>query len=262
MVHTSTLTKVDVPSPSGNDFNGQQVRNKILLGLPTSEWAAILPRLKSVLIPSQSVLNEIGEPIESAFFMNDGLASVLISGSGNKTVEVGLCGNEGFIGIPLTVGFSSNPSRVIMQVDGSGFRIAARDFVVVLRECPTLRSSLHRFAQEMALQSSQIAACNRLHAAEEQIARWLLMCQDRLGGNVVSLTQDLFAHILGTRRATVTVAAGILQKAGIITYTRGSIKVESRSCLEDAACECYAIMTRQVEKWRSEVVQPPLAFAN
>jgi CRP-like cAMP-binding protein len=97
------------------------------------------------------------------------------------------------------------------------------------------------------LRSSQVAACNRLHEVEERLARWLLMSQDRLAGDLVPLTQDFLAHMLGTRRASVTVAAGILQKAGLITYKRGVVRIESRTQLEEATCECYGIMTRQIK---------------
>lgn len=256
MVRTSTAssaTKADVAQPPIHRYKGQPVRNKILFALPRDEWAAILAKLEFVSLPTRTVLNEIGEPIEWAFFLNDGLASVLnIMANGSKTIEVGLCGSEGFVGIPLTVGFSSSSTRVIMQVGGSGFRLSAKDVVVALRECPKLAKSLQRFAQEMALQSSQVAACNGLHEVEERLARWLLMSQDRLGGNLVPLTQQFLAHILGTRRASVTVAASMLERAGLITHKRGSVSVESRSCLEDAACECYGMMTRQVKKWQSE----------
>ena len=140
-----------------------------------------------------------------------------------------------------------------MQVAGSGFRVGAKDFSAALQECPALVASLRRFAQELALQSEQIAACNRLHEVEKRLARWLLMSQDRLGGNVVPLTQTFLAHMLGTRRASVTDAASVLQKAKLIKCTRGQVKIESREKLEDYACECYAALNQQMEKWRQEV---------
>jgi CRP-like cAMP-binding protein len=208
--------------------------------------------LKFVSFPVRKVLDETGEAINFAFFMNHGLASILTIMAHGKSVEVGLCGKEGFVGLPLTAGFQTSPNRVIVQVAGSGFRVSAKDLVVALRECPKLATSLQRFAQEMALQSAQVAACNRLHEVEERLARWLLMSQDRLGGKVVPLTQEFLAHMSGTRRASVTVAAGILQKAGLITYTRGSVRIESRTKLEAAVCECYVIMTKQIKKGHAE----------
>lgn len=141
---------------------------------------------------------------------------------------------------------------MIVQVAGSAFKVSANDLIAALRECPKLATGIQRFAQELGLQSCQVAACNRLHEVEERLARWLLMSQDRLGGDLVPLTQEFLAHMLGARRASVTVAAGILQKAGLITYTRGSVKIENRTELEDATCECYAIITKQTKMWRSE----------
>jgi CRP-like cAMP-binding protein len=253
MDHTSaTRVKKPVASPAARGVNGRQIHNEILLALPNDECAAIFSKLEFLSLPTSTVLNEVAEPIKFAFFLNEGLASILSITADGKSVEVGLCGKEGFVGVPLTAGFLSSPTRVIMQVGGSGFRLATKDLHAALRECPKLATGLQRFAQEVALQSSQVAACNRLHEVDERLARWLLMSQDRLGGDVVPLTQEFLAHMLGTRRASVTVAAGILQKAGLITHTRGSVKIESRIRLEDAACECYGIMTEQIRKWHSE----------
>jgi CRP-like cAMP-binding protein len=163
-----------------------------------------------------------------------------------------LCGNEGFIGTPLTVGFTTTPATVVMQIAGAGYKIAAEDLVSALGQCPKLAMALARFSQEMGFQAAQVAACNRLHEMDERLARWLLMSQDRLGGNVLPLTQDYLSHMLGTRRASVTVAAGILQKAGLITYKRGAVTIEDRTRLEEASCECYGILTEQIKKWQSE----------
>jgi CRP-like cAMP-binding protein len=223
-----------------------------LLALPEHERAVVFSKLEFVSLPTPTVLNEANQPIRFAFFMNDGLASILSIMAYGKTVEVGLCGSEGFIGLPLTAGFSSSPTRVIVQVAGSAFRISASNLVAALPECPKLATGIQRFAQELGLQSSQVAACNRLHEIDERLARWLLMSQDRLGGDLVPLTQEFLSHMLGTRRASVTVAAGMLQKAGLITYTRGAVKIEDRTNLEEATCECYEIMTRQIKKWREE----------
>lgn len=232
--------------------NGEAAHNSILLGLPKRECSAILSKVEFVRLPAHSVLVEAGEEFKFVYFINDGLASVLNVLLTGKSVEVGLCGFEGFVGLPLIAGFESSPSQVIMQVAGSGFRLSVKDFAAALRTCPTLAISLGRFAQEMALQSAQIAACNRLHSVDKRLARWLLMSQDRMGGVLIPLTQEFLSHMLATRRASVTAAAGILQKAGLITYSRGLVKVESRSKLEAASCECYSAMKRQAKKWRRE----------
>jgi CRP-like cAMP-binding protein len=237
-------------------FNGtgsnEKVQNAILLSLPPDEFDTLLPKLFFGELPKHTFLNEIAEPIEWAYFINSGLASFLNVMADGKSVEVGLTGKEGFVGLPLLAGFSTSPSRALMQVDGSAFRISAVDMQDALKICPSLDRSLQRFSQLLGMQAMQAAACNRLHEVDQRLARWLLMSQDRLLGDVVSLTQETLASMLGTRRASVTEAAGILQKAGLITYRRGDVKIDNRRGLEAAACECYGTMKRLTDKWRIE----------
>ncbi len=169
--------------------------------------------------------------------------------SGGKTVEVGLTGKEGFVGLPLVVGLNTSATRAIAQIAATGFQVSATKMVEVLHTCPELETGLNRYSQALAMQATQVAACNRVHEVEERLARWLLMCQDRVGGNYVQLTQEFLSHMLGTRRASVTVAAGILQKAGLITYERGTVQIMNRKNLQDAACECYQTITKQARNW-------------
>jgi len=239
--------------PATADGDRNHIHNLILLGLPADELNAVAKKMELVELPTHSVLHEAGEPLEHAFFINSGLASVLNVMSDGKSVEVGLAGKEGFIGLPLVVGLSTSPTQVVMQVEGSAYQMTATDFKEVLSHAPALEKSLNRCAQSLGMQAIHVAACNRLHEVDERLARWLLMSQDRLGGDLVPLTQEFLAHMLGTRRASVTVAAGILQKAGFITYNRGSVRIDDRSGLEDAACECYASIKQQTEKWEKEL---------
>src|SRR6202042_1757010 len=163
---------------------------------------------------------------------------------------VGLVGREGFIGLPLVAGFRTTPTRAITQIEGSAFRVDSETLVGLLPQCAMLERRLQQFAQILAMQVTQIAACNRLHEVNERLARWLLMSADRIGSNSVPLTQELIAQMLGTRRSSVTVAAGMLQKAGLIAHTRGDVKIVDRPKLEEAACECYEIMVREIEEWK------------
>jgi len=226
--------------------------NGILRRLPRKEFTIIFPKLELVSLPLHSVLNEAAKPIAYCYFLNYGLASILTVLKSGKIVEVGLTGAEGFVGLPLVAGLKSSASRVIVQVAGSALRIRAGDMIVALADCPALRKSLGQFGQEVAVQSAQIAACNRLHNANQRLARWLLMSQDRLGGNLVRLTQEFLAHMLGMRRASVTVALGFLQRAGFITYVRGAVMIEDRVGLEAAACECYVSIMQQQQRWQRE----------
>jgi CRP-like cAMP-binding protein len=247
------ITKSTSQSPPSSSSNNKHVvNNKILRKLPRKEYNAVFPRLVWVDLPIHTVLNHEAKSIEYGYFINEGLASILTVMAGGKSVEVGLTGEEGFVGLPLVAGFKSSSTRVIIQIDGSAFRISAKDLVRLLRECPVLERSLQQCSQSMALQSTQVAACNRLHDVNQRLARWLLMSQDRVGGDVVGLTQEFLAHMLGTRRASVTVAAGVLQKAGLIAYTRGEVAIRDRAGLESATCECYDSINRQSKLWQNE----------
>ena len=239
---------------SGNHSESSRgkLQNLILLGLPAREFDVVRKSLEFIEMPTHFVLHEAGEPIKFVYFIESGLASFLTMMVDGKSVEVGLAGKEGFIGLPLVVGLSTSATRVIMQVSGSAYRSSSKDFAKVLSACPTLEEKLSRYSLDLGMQAIHVAACNRLHEVEERLARWLLMSQDRLGGDLVPLTQEFLAHMLGTRRASVTVAAGILQKAGLITYNRGHVRIESRERLEDAACECYAAMKKQSLMWDQE----------
>ncbi|HEX3354057.1 MAG TPA: Crp/Fnr family transcriptional regulator [Terriglobales bacterium] len=233
-------------------LDGQPIENEILLSLSAKERDLIFPQLTFMDLATHTVLHESGEPIKFGYFLNQGLASVLTVLAEGKSVEVGLTGKEGFVGLPLIVGFTTSPTRAVIQIAANGFRINARNLVLIMRQAPGLERHLQRYVQILGMQGTQVAACNRLHEVDERLARWLLMCQDRIGSNFVPLTQEFLAHMLGTRRASVTVAAGMLQKAGIITYQRGHVNVVDRPQLENASCECYEMMQEQIKKWRGE----------
>ncbi len=237
---------------SAAGIDPRSIRNEILLSLPPKECAALLSELEFVEMPSYDLLNEMGEPIEYCYFMNSGMTSILTIMGDGKGVEVGLTGKEGFIGLPLVVGLKTSATRAVVQITGSAFRLRASQILQALGKCPQLARRLNRYSQELAMQATQVAACNRLHDVEARLARWLLMSQDRVGGEVVPLTQEFLSHMLGTRRASVTVAAGVLQKAGLIQYARGSVTIVNRSKLEETACECYGMITRQSQNWRNE----------
>lgn len=241
------------PKYSSDGTLQKAIRNTILLGLPTREIEAVFEKLERVDFPAHTVLHQPGESIEFGYFIDGGLASLLAVMSDGKSVEVGLCGKEGFIGTPLVVGLQSSPSLAVMQISGTAFRIRSGDLTRVLRRCPELEKTLNRFVQELMMQATQIAACNRIHEVEARLARWLLMSQDRLGNDLVPLTQQTLADMLGTRRASVTVAAGILQKQGLITYNRGQVQIQNRRRLEAASCECYQKLNEQFRRWQNEL---------
>ena len=245
--------RVRPPFQAGSDgSDGHPVENLLLGGLPRAVSQKIVQKSQFVSLPVHTVLNEADAPIQQLYFLNSGLASILSVLRNGKSVEVGLTGKEGFVGIPIVAGFKTSPTRVIIQIEGNGFRIGAKEIAGLMNEYSALEKSLQRYSQEVTLQASQIAACNRVHEVNQRLARWLLMSQDRIGGNSVPLTQEFLAHMLGTRRASVTVAAGALQRDGLISYVRGQLKIEDRARLEAASCECYATLNRQLQTWKSE----------
>lgn len=241
--------KTDKPKTDGD---GNSIANKILLSLSREESSLILPRLEFVRLKLHQVLHEAGETIKSGYFVNSGMMSVLAVQPDGKTVEVGLIGREGFAGLPLLVGYSSSPTRVMVQADGTAYRCDVETLKQLIHRFPELGKWLHRFAHQLAMQSTQIAACNRLHDVVSRLARWILMGQDRILNDNLPLTQEFLAQMLGTRRSSVTVAAGVLQKAKMIAYSRGSVTILDRQKLEDAACDCYGIVQQQLKAWEAE----------
>ncbi len=236
------------PKPPPTDGRGNQIHNEILLGL-SADRGDLFSKLEFVRLRVHSVVFEPGDSLKSVYFGNSGMISILTVFSDGKSVEVGLVGKEGFIGLPLLAGFQTASTRAISQLDATAFRMNGEALMAFLPRCPELGERLQQYSQISTMQVTQIAACNRLHEVHERLARWLLMCSDRVSSNDLALTQEFLGQMLGTRRSSVTVAAGILQEAGIITTARGGVKIVNRKKLEDAACECYGIMQRQASEW-------------
>jgi CRP-like cAMP-binding protein len=241
-------TSVVIPA----DGDGNSVHNKILLSLSSKDLAIVLPKLELIRVQLHQILHEVGQTIKSGYFVNKGMISILAVQPDGKSVEVGLIGDEGFAGLPLLVGYRTSPTRLITQGDGSAYRVDADTLRQLVQQCPDLGMQLHRYGQKLAMQTTQIAACNRLHEVEERLARWILMTQDRIQADRLPLTQEFLAQMLGTRRASVTVAAGALQKKGLIAYTRGSVTILDRKKLATIACDCYDILQRQLREWENE----------
>src|SRR5271156_7225895 len=189
---------------SFSDGDGNQIHNEVLLSLPPRERELLFPKLEFVRLKTHHVLHETGDTLKSAYFCNSGLISILSVFPDGKSVEVGLVGKEGFVGLPLVVGFRTAATRAIAQIEGSSFRIDAETLKAILRDSPQLELRLLQFSQVMGVQTTQIAACNRLHEVNERLARWLLMSADRIGSNSGPLTQELLAQMLGTRRSSGT----------------------------------------------------------
>jgi CRP-like cAMP-binding protein len=232
--------------------DGKSAGNQILQAIPQKESELLVPKLEFVRFRIHQILHEPGEAIKSVFFVDKGLVSIVNLQSDGKSVEVGLIGRGGFVGLPVVDGFRSSPNRAVVQAEGTAYRLDTDTLRQLLPRCPVLDQQLHRFHQQVTMQAMQIAACNRLHEVDERLARWLLMSVEALGSNELPLTQELLGQMLGTRRSSVSVAAGMLHKAGMIAYTRGNVTVTDRAKLEEAACECFATIQNQQHKWEEE----------
>jgi CRP-like cAMP-binding protein len=222
------------------------IRNKIVNLLPASERETVLERTEVVTIESRENVFKRDQPIRFAHFPDDCVISLVTELEDGDAVEAMTVGNDGFIGIALFHGLPSSRLTAVGQITGESRRIAAEDFRELMAACPNLYRLLHWYSQFVFETVSQSAACNRLHVIEQRCARWLLMSHDRVGRDRFDLTQEFLAMMLGVRRPGVTVAMGVLEKAGLIAHGRGNITVVNRAGLEKASCECYGtIRARQ-----------------
>jgi CRP-like cAMP-binding protein len=221
---------------------GRPVSNRILLAIPDTEYHSIRPHLEYLSMPHHRSLHEPHKQLKFVHFPNQGLISLVAVMKDRRTVETGIVGNEGISGIAAAVGLSRGPLREIVQIAGDGFRVGVAELQETLQSTPQLRNLLGRYIMVLGMQVGQTAACNRLHRIEQRLARWLLMAQDRVDSGTLPITHDFLATMLGTDRASVTLAAGILQRLQLIAYTRGAVKILERVKLEKFACECYGVI--------------------
>jgi CRP-like cAMP-binding protein len=235
-----TLRRSAPPTP--------QSRNRILAALPRVDFERLRSALSVVTLEQKHSLWEPGQPIEVVYFPLDFVASILAVTKEGLQVEVGTVGNEGLVGLPVFLGAKTSPGRAFVQVPGQGERL---DVSVFLREAlreGKLRDILHRYTLSFMTQVSQSFACNRAHPAPQRLARWLLVVRDRVGRNEFPLTHQFMGQMLAVRRATVTVTAGALQRARLISYRRGVITIRDGPGLEQIACECYWIVREEFER--------------
>lgn len=221
--------------------------NLILAALPDNERKRLKPFLREMELKEGDVLIEANEPIRHVVFPHDFVSSTLQELSDGSTVEAGLMGMEGMIGIQLWLRERSTPSRTIVQVAGHAARMAADDFVRQVMEVPEspLNALIARYTHAFLVMTSQVAACNRLHEVEPRLCRWLKMVHNRVARDEFQLRQEFIAQMLGVSRPTVSIAAKVLQNAKLIDYSRGRICVVDGDGLRAGACECYDIMEGQ-----------------
>jgi CRP-like cAMP-binding protein len=215
--------------------------NHLLEALPAAERDALLPHLRPGHLTVKTVLFDPGQSIGHVHFPMDGVISLVTPLADGNIVEVATIGNEGIVGVPLVPG-GSLAVRAISQVGGRTLRMEATEFLKEFERLPGFRKLVQKYIQALFGQISQAAACNRLHSNEERLSRWLLMSHDRVGTDTFPITHEFLGQMLGSRRATVTLSAGLLQSAGLIRYHRGRVTIVDRDGLEAVSCECYGII--------------------
>jgi CRP-like cAMP-binding protein len=221
-------------------------QNHLLDALPAEDYEQLCTHLELVPLPLGMALYEPGEGLSHVYFPTDAIVSLLYVMENGASAEIAVIGNEGIVGIALFMGGETVPNRAVVQSAGHAFRLKGQ---VLKREFGRFGGSLQplllRYTMALLTQMAQTAVCNRHHTIDQQLCRWLLLSLDRLPSNELHMTQELIANMLGVRREGVTEAAGRLQSAGLIRYSRGHITVLDRAGLEARVCECYEVVRRE-----------------
>jgi CRP-like cAMP-binding protein len=226
----------------------QQSKNNILASLPAEDFQRLSPHLEPVELRLGQVLYEAGGKIDYVYFPLNSMVSLVSQLSDGSSIEIGVAGYEGVVGIYAVLGVDRTPHEGMVQIPGDALRVKTSVVVDEFKRGGALHDLLLRYLQMLLLQTSQIAACNRLHTIGERLARWLLMSHDRCVCDELPFTHDFLAIMLGIRRAGVTEAAIILQTEEFIRYRRGQITILDRAGLEDFSCECYRIVKDEFDR--------------
>ena len=222
---------------------GNPVRNTFLLQLLEEEFSRIKPHLEAVKFQVADVLQRQSLPVNGVYFLNTGIASLLIETSDARSVEVGVSGREHVVGlVPLLRGLERLTYNVVIQVPGEGFRAPAKMMSGLLPHLPQARELLLRRMAIRSLEQAQNAACNCLHPVKQRLSRWMLLVHDRLDTDVIATTHDFLSKMVGADRTTVSLAVAELERKGVILRNRGAIRITERAGLEEQSCECYAVL--------------------
>jgi CRP-like cAMP-binding protein len=217
-----------------------QNANKILASLPeaSSDW---VQSLDSVTLQAGTVLYEADQSIDHVYFLNNALVSIMSQNSQGATVEIGSIGHEGMVGVPATLG-GVMPYRAVVQMTGEAFRIQSDMLYQEFRNNPLLRDLLLKYTNAFIIQIAQSSLCTCYHTLQERLCRWLLVARDAIGSDVLVVTHEVIARLLGTRRASITVTAGLLQRAGLLRINRGQLTILDPTGLQALSCECYGFL--------------------
>lgn len=223
--------------------------NRLLAALPAKEYARLLPKLEEIPLIYTEPIYEPDDIVRHVYFLNSGIVSLLSAVGERSLLEVGIVGNEGFIGLPVFLGVKTSNNRAIVQGAGVALKMKTADFLAECKNGGALPRLLQRYTHLLLTQISQSAACNRFHPIEARLARWLLMTGDRMQSNEFQITQEFLSNMLGVRREGVNKSATALQHNGWLSYCRGKISILKRADLEAAACSCYLIIKKEHENF-------------
>ncbi len=237
-----------------------QVSNLFLAALSPKARQSLLTAATEVALPVRSMLYEAEQTPRYAYFITSGIASVVTAMPDGATAEVGLIGREGLVGSLHLLGPAPVSTSCFIQLEATGLRIPFSHLQKAFRSSDEIRDRVLEFVQSQTSSLAQLAGCHRLHEAEERLARWLLMAQDRTQSDVLHFTQEFLAMMLGARRTTVTLVAGSLQRSGLIEYSRGRVKILDRASLESAACDCYFVTRHLLQALYQQDLPSPQAI--
>jgi CRP-like cAMP-binding protein len=223
-------------------------QNQLLAALPPSDYVRLKPHLQLITLSLGQVINESGSPQHEVYFPTTSIVSLLYMLANGASAEIAVVGNEGIVGVSLFMGGETTPNRAVVQSAGHGYQLASKSLKLEFTRGGAMQHLLLRYTQALLTQMAQTAVCNRHHSLDQQLCRWLLLSLDRLPSNLLVMTQQLIANMLGVRREGVTEAAKKLQSAGLIKYVRGRITVLSRRGLEQRTCECYAVVKKECDR--------------
>ncbi|MUL36806.1 Crp/Fnr family transcriptional regulator [Gloeocapsopsis dulcis] len=222
--------------------------NRLLAALPAEDYQRLAPHLENVSLPFQRVLHNAGEVIFDVYFPTTAMISAISIMQDGSTIEIGIIGKEGIVGMPVCWGDDTAVHQTVVQIPGNVLKMKAEVLKEEFYRGGALQKLMLRYTQALYTQVGQSAACNRLHTLEERLSRWLLTVSDRTASEELPLTQEFIAQMLGTRRSGVTVAASRLSRAGMIRYSRGKINIINREILELTACECYQVIRKDFQR--------------
>jgi CRP-like cAMP-binding protein len=231
-----------IPAP------GDPPLNRLLALLSARDDAALQPHLERLPLAFKQSLYQADKQLEFVYFIETGVASLVNTMANGQAAEVGTIGNEGIVGLPLVLGDDQAPTAVYVQVPGAGLRMEASRFKRELAHSPTMQVVMLRYVHALFNQVAQSAACNHFHSLEQCCCRWLLMTRDRMDSDRFLLTQEFLAMMLGVQRPGVSIAAGSLQRAGLITYNRGNVTILDGAGLKRRSCECYSVSKREFDR--------------